>query len=180
MEALRFCADCWACSQQQFNKNAPNICFMHHFHLSARLDLMEAGFSPVHVLYTHILPRRLNMCQMLVFKSFSYYRGVIRWIILHTLWKHTFKMGRMIIAFIIWYRWCEDLKYFLWSLFILKLQVRSAWISKSDPGSNFMLLKHTLLTLTSFSVILLFAPLGFYSRFVPPCFSQSVPAPNRS
>lgn len=51
---------------------------------------------------------------------------------------------------------------------------------KSGPGSNFILLEHALLTLTSFSLILLVAPLGFCSRSVPPSFSQSVPAPNRS
>lgn len=149
MEALRLCADCWACSRQQLNKNAPNICFMHHFHLSARRDLMGAGLSPVHVLYTHVLP-------------------------LNTPWKHTLKMARVVIAFIIWHRWCEDVKSSDW------WGESCSNIEKSDPVSNFMLLKHTLLTLTSFSVILLFAPLGFYSRSVPPPSSQSVTAPNRS
>lgn len=51
---------------------------------------------------------------------------------------------------------------------------------KSGPGSNFMLLERALLALTSFSLILLLAPLGFCSRSVPPSFSPSAPAPNRS
>lgn len=51
---------------------------------------------------------------------------------------------------------------------------------KSGAGSNFTLLERALLTLTSLSLILLVAPLGFCSRSVPPSFSQSVPAPNRS
>lgn len=44
---------------------------------------------------------------------------------------------------------------------------------KSGLGSNFMLLEHTPLTLTSFSLLLLVAPLGFCSRSVPPSFCSS-------
>lgn len=67
------------------------------------------------------------------------------------------------------------LKCFLWSFFILKLQVRVVWMSKWPR-----LRLYAVGTLTSFSLILLVAPLGFCSRSVPPSFSPSVPAPDTS
>lgn len=109
----------------------------------------------------------------------------------------TLKMGRMMDNYSLnfFYNLMETVC-LQWQMFLIHLMWRFKMFSviflyskasgesclnvKSGPGSNFMLLEHVLLTLTSFSLILLVAPLGFYSRSVPPSFSQSVPAPNRS